>query len=449
MLMGDSATTGLFEKAFGFRTSTTAFKAVHMMNDLTQALCGGAPEHGGDFLARVIRPENEEEGNSDAELRRDPRFGAAFAQAFPAHLGGHRIAALRSAAKLVLNFDKGVFAPGQQMTSPLATHYLLTGFEGFRRFRLGPYLASILTAEGREKLKSLFSSNRDPITRAFRPLLLAAPLVDRQPAGARAPLSRFDGALGERLSLLLAQPLSKPALLRKFALGASLGLVLKILGAGREGGRPLLLATAAQEGEHKPLREAAVMSFRAGVEALERKLAAMAVEHPLFADLSKLKRSGDPAVEVRAGLPPVDSMLELLGAMRRGAADSAGDVYWPDAFAVGLGRKAGCVLPKKEAAGWGVHLALNPEMIELLVLMAVPGGARPVPWGDLWRRLRDELGIVVGANAAADAEALRAACEGVSLEKLTENAATALGFGVRLGVARRLPDSGAEAGGDL
>jgi hypothetical protein len=297
----------------------------------------------------------------------------------------------------------------------------------------------------------MYESELDPVSKTFRPLLIDAPLVDRHPPSASAPpLTVFDRALGARLSMLLAQPLSKPPLLRKFALGATLGLVLKVLGGGRPEGKPMLLALAIEDDGSKPLRDAAVISFRAGVSALDRRIAAMMAEHPLAPEISKAPKGDGEVAEVRGGLPPAEAMLELIAAIRRGAGEDAGDVYWPDLFATAFGRRAGCVLPKMDKAGWGVHLALPGEFVEMLVLMSVPPGAPPIPWRELWRGLRKDLGLVIGASAAADAEALRAAgVEGASLERLSENASVALDFGVRLGVARRLPDSGAEVGGGL
>lgn len=449
--MGEGATPSLFEQALGFRTSTKALKAVHVMNDLAQVLLGGAPEHGGDFLARVIRADHEDEGNSDHDLRARKDFGARFGWAFPPQLGPSKTAALRQAAKMVLNFDGGVYEPGTAMASSLATHRALLGFDQFRRFQIGRYLARILTDEGKGRLKAMYETELDPVSKTFRPLLVDAPLVDRQPPSASVPpLTVFDRALGARLSVLLTQPLSKPALLRKFALGATLGLVLKVLGGGRPEGKPMLLALAIEDDGSKPLRDAAVMSFRAGVSELNRRIAAMMAEHSLALEISKPPKGDGQIAEVRGGLKPADMMFELIGAIRRGAGEDGGEVYWPDQLATHFGRRAGCVLPKADRAGWGVHLALPGEFVELLVLMSVTPDAPPTPWRELWRGLRDDLGLVVGASAAADAEALRAAgIEGVSLERLTENANMALDFGVRLGVARRLPDSGAEAGGSL
>jgi hypothetical protein len=451
ILMGDGENPSLFEQALGFRPSTKALKAVHVMNDLAQVLLGGAPTDGGDFLLRVIRPDHEEEGNREDDLRASADFGPRFNSAFPPQLGVERTAALRRAAKMVLNFDGGAYAPATQMASALATHKALLGFEQFRRFGIGAYLARILTPEGKLQVRALYESDRDPVSRTFRPLLIDTPLIDKQPATPKAPpLTEFDRSLGERLSLLLMQPLSKPALLRKFALGATLGVVLKVLGAARPKGRPMVLALAVEDDGQKPLRDAAVMSFRGGVNALNRRLATMMVEHRLASGLTKVGKSGD-VVEIPGGLSPVEAALELMGAIRRGAAEAEGKaVWWPDQAAVSFGRKTGCVLPKKDQAGWGVHLALSAEYVELLVLMSVPPGSPPREWRGIWRGVREDLGIVIGANAAADGEALRAVgIEGTSLEKITANAAAALQFGVRLGIARRLPDSGAEAGGGM
>jgi hypothetical protein len=451
VLSGGEEAPGLFEQLLGFRTSTGVIKSVHIMNDLAQTVLGGAPEHGGDFLLRVIREGVEGEDNSEEALRADPRFGEAFTRAFPVALGPARVRALRAAAARVLNFDGGAYKPSTQMASALATHKALLGFEGFRRLGLGPYLAATLEAEGRQRLVSLFEDARDPLSRAFRPLLLEAPLVEKGRRPGPTAVTPFDKALGRRLSTLLAQPLSKPTLLRYFALGASLGLVLKVLGAGREEGRPMLLALAAEyDGGSRPLRAEAVQAFRRGVDALDGRLVALLPSHPRAAAL--LSSSPGPkaaAVEVRGGLPLEKIAEELVEVMRQRPSGEE-TTYWPDKFAVALGRKAGCVLPLKDQAGWGTHLALTPELVEVLIMMSVPHGAHAEPWAKLWKRLREELGIIIGASPSSDAEALRrAGVLSVSLERLAENSELLLRQAVRRGVARRLPDSGAEAGGNL
>jgi hypothetical protein len=264
--------------------------------------------------------------------------------------------------------------------------------------------------------------------------------------GTAPPLSAFDKALGVRLSRLLSQPLTKPALLRAFSLGASLGLVLKILGVGREGGRPLILALAADESTvpSRPLREEAVQSFQRARDALDTAVANLVSEH----GTSKLySRAAEPpdAVELVGGQK---AALELITKLRTYAGDT--DIYWPDEFAVALGRKAGCILPRSSKAGWGAHLAIAPEHVEVLTLMSVPADVERVPWSRLWTEVRNDLGIIVGVNPVADADALRTiGVMHVSAQKLRDNAAAMLRGGVQRGAAHRLPDGGAEAVGTL
>jgi hypothetical protein len=452
-LMGDDEQPGVFEQALGLRAATTQYKGVHLMNDVAQAVLGGAPSHGGDYLCRLIRFDEEGEDNSERALRSDKRFGEVFNQAFPPALGARRVEDLRRAARVVLNFDGGMYQPGTQMASALATHKNLLGFEGFRRFRIGPYVASALTPEGRERLRRLFEDDGDPMTRAFRPLLLEAELVDKQPKRRAPKLSKFDEALGQGLSTLLAQPLSKPALLRFFALGASFGIVLKFLGVGRQHGRPLLLALPAeQEGPTKPLREEAVVSLRRGIEAFDQEIARLLPSHRYAPDIDARARAKVDCIEVRRGVNVTNGAEEILAAARRfrATSDETTKIYWPDQFFIHFGRRAGCVLPRTDRAGWGRHLALTAELMELLILMFVPRGAPPRPWGDFWRAVRGELGIIVGSNASADVAALEEiGIHNVSAEQLAENAEMMLASAVRSGVARRLPDGGAEVGGEL
>jgi hypothetical protein len=450
LLMGDDEHSGLFEEVLGFRPSTYAIKVVHLMNDLSQNLLGGAPASGGDFLCRVIREDKEGEGNSEEELRADPIFGPAFNRAFPRELGSRRISRLRAAIGLVLNYDKGIYQPGTAMASALATHGGLLGFEGFRRFRLGSFLKRCLNNEGQRRLVDLLKSDRDPITRVFRPLLLDEEFVDKQPSGGAMRPTRFDEALGRRLNRLLTQPLTKPTLLRSFALGASLGIVLKILGVGREGGRPLVLALMEHhEAPSRPLREEAVQAFQRGRDALDQYLATRVIDHQLAAGLfHEAKRKTETDIEVRGS--GTQAALQMITSLRTRQERGEKELYWPDRFAMALGRKAGCILPLHAKAGWGSHVALTPELVEVVTLMSVEPGGRPEPWAKLWRDLREDLGLVIGANPTSDADALRViGVAQVSPQKLLNNATALLAAAVRRGAAHRLPDGGAEAVGTL
>ena len=451
VLMAHEGHVGVFEHVIGFRPATSsAYKAVHLMNDLAQCVLGGAPQHGGDFVARVIRVDIEDEDNSEATMRADKRFGAAFDRAFPPELGRERVEALRVAAREVLSFDGGVYQPGTSMCSPLATHRDLLGFEQFRRFGAGRLLADVLPPTGFAKMRAHMESDGDPVTRAFRPLLLAAPLVEKQKP--RAPVERtpFDRCFGEGLTTLMGQPLSKPMMLRTLALGSCMGLVLKILGAGCDGGRPALLALSSTGARGpKPLREEAVVSFRRAIDRLYVRVADLVPSHPLAAELLKKPGAKAACIEV-----PDTRKIETLAAAAIPAARAAGggdeDLYWPHDFAVKIGRKVGCVLPTNNHAGWAPHLALSPELVEVLVLMHVASGERAMPWSRFWGRVRDELGVVIGANATEDIEFLaRAGVENVSDESLADNAEAILTSAVRRGIARRLPDGEAEVGGDL
>lgn len=449
---------GLFERTLGFRTATQKFHGVHLMNDVCQCVLGGAPQHGGDFLARIIRYDKEAEANSEEDLRADPDFGEAFDCAFPRDLGPRTIKGLRQAIGLVLNFDKGMYEPGKGMISPLATNRLLLGFEGFRRFKIGSYITRIIGEEGQGTLHRLLSNERDPITRALRPLLIDVAFADKQgPNKHVAPLSAFDRALGKRLALLLTHPLAKPTLLRYFALGASLGVVLKVYGAGRPGGRPLLLALIADHSTgSRPLRAEAVQSLQEGRELLMTALAtALAEDLGSSLKVRSTKPTDVEAIEVNGGgVRGARALLDALAETSRRSertSESADEerknrvIWWPDRFATHLGRKAGCIWPKTDRAGWSSHLALTPEIVEVLTLTEVPPGGKPVPWSKFWKNLSGDLGIVIGASPNSDAIALRdAGLLQISLQHLRENSEKALSAAVRRGAGRRLPDGGAE-----
>ncbi len=436
---------GVFRGVVGFGTGTTVIKGVHVMNDLAQCVLGGAPAGEGDLLCRVIREDKIEGGedNSDARLRADAALGPAYSRAFPETLGAREITQLRAGIGALLSFDGGMYRAGDRMASGLATHRALLGFEGFRRFGVGRYLARVIGDAGRARLGDLFESPTDPLTRALAPLMVEEALRETQPPSTQASsLSEFDICLGAALTTLISQPLTKPTLLRLFLLASSLGICLKLLGVGAPGGRPTALATSAEDvGPGRLLRQEAVQSFRRGIERLDAEIARRASAHPAWKQVLLTKpRRGAPGFD--AGSPPE----EVIAAARR----SADSIYWPDTFAIALGRKAGCVMPKRDQAGWGKHLVLTGDVVEALILMFVPPGCPAEPWPNLWDRVRTELGLVIGADDFGDPQVLRSTgVLHVSAEDLAKNSDNVLAMAIRRGVARRLPDSGAEAGGAL
>lgn len=453
MLAGSKGNPGLFERALGFRTSTTAIKGVHLMNDLAQCTLGGTPQHRGDLLCRVIREDKADEPNGDRDLRDDERFGDAYGRAYPVALGAQRVSRLREAARLLLNADGGMYRAGDAMASGLATHRDLLGAEGFRRFGVGRYLHRALGVDGRQRVRELFTSETDPVTQALRPLLLRQPLEEKGPSLFEAPSTPLDEALGRRLTALTRQPLSKPTLLRYVCLAGSLAVTLKIYGLGRQAGRPTLLALPVHRwvGRSRPGREEAVQSLKQAVDALDRRLAELMPSHPNAQPLwdERPKRGAD-ILEVPSAPSLSEGALGIIQASREQWSSGSKALYWPDRFAVALGKKAGCVGPLNDHAGWSKYMTLTPELVELLTLMYVPAGSPALPWRELWRQVADELGLLIGANSHEDDLALKAAgVLHVDLGQLAESSDEVLRQAVARGVARRLPDAGAEAGGEL
>ena len=147
--------------------------------------------------------------------------------------------------------------------------------------------------------------------------------------------------------------------------------------------------------------------------------------------------------------------LALIKAMRehkRGAAPGIKEqeIYWPDAFAITLGKKIGAVGPRHDQAGWGKHMTLTADLVEVIVLMFAPAGQPPQSWRGLWGQVRERLGVLIGADEFQDSEALASAgVPAVDLEALGANNDVFLEMACRRGIARRLPDSGAEVSGVL
>lgn len=437
---------GVFERLVGFASATGSIKNVHIMNDFAQSVCGGLPEQAGDLLCRVVREgvDDERSDNTEAGLRRDPRFGTAFTRAYPETLGSEFIRALRHGAAALLNADKGMYLPGTGMASPSATNVALLGADGFRRFRIGPFLAAVLPETALARVRALYNSDADPVSRALRPLFQEGPLASRPAAETPRELTKFDEGLGRGMATLLEQPLSKPVLLRYLSLASAAGVILKIYGVGSAGGVPTLLALPVEGEGSRPLRAKAVLSLRRATTNFDKALAGELARN---AAVWRTAKGAEAAIEVSDGDRDA-AALELVEALQSdGSGDDEGKVYWPTDFASKLGRTTGFVLPKDGRAGWGNYLSLTPEALELLVLMFVPAGER-LEWRSFWSRVRDELGIIVGANQSEDAKALDdAGVPLVSLQDLEENAEVFLEQSVQRGVAHRLPDAGAEVGG--
>ena len=455
VLGGAGSDRGVFFSLLGFRTGTTSIKAVHVLNDLAQHLCGRMPAHGGDLVCRLIRQHHERadvEGNSDSVLRADTQLGRVYQRAYPESLGPQLISEIRSATDVVLNADGGVYEPGKQMASSLATNVSLLGREGFRRFHVGPFLATILDTRGRTRLKTLFQSDTDPVSRFLRPIICDIPFTPVSQDYPKYQPTAFDAALGRRLSQLLAHRLSKPTLLRYFALAASLGIFLKVHGVGREAGRPALLALASEWQGTRPLRRQAIQSLLRGRDALDDAVARALAEDARFAELLERKTPRDAAVIAIPGGGDVSSQavaaVQLMRAHQPEKLAGESELYWPERFASALARKAGAILPRDNRAGWGQYAALSPEHVEVLALMFTDPGGKSLSWNALWRAIRDELGIVVGASPYEDARYLEeSSVMHCDLEALATNAQQLLEQSCRRGVARLLPDSGAEVGG--
>lgn len=456
-LMGSKEIVGVFEQVLGFRPSTTRIKPVHVMNDLAQCVFGGAPKLRGDLLCRVIRHAQPlPEDNSDEALRADAWLSDAYQRAYPEELGRSAITQLREGARVLFNCDEGVYRAGDSMASGLATHWSLLGAEGFRRFGIGSYIASLLDDQGRAQLKALLEEERDPVTIALAPLRAGDPL-EVHAWTPRSQDSPLDLALGEGLRTLLKQPLSKPARLRALALAGCLGVCLKVFGAGSPDGRPTLLATPLDDVEaRRALRDPAIQALSRSIDSMDRRLAETLAASPewqtlVLTPVSKLGARVAlpvPAEAVNAPLALVKAMREHKKGQATGIKEQ--DIYWPDTFALSLGKKIGAIGPRHDQAGWGKHMTLTADLVEVIVLMFAPAGAPPQSWRGLWAKVRDELGVLIGADEYQDSESLsRAGVPAVDLEALGANNDVFLEMACRRGIARRLPDSGAEVSGVL
>lgn len=435
LLQSSPERAGIFEDVVGLNMVTTSFKAVHMMNDLAQQAMGGAPAHRGDLLCMVIRPPSVmgegEESFADSDLRAHSKFSELYGRALPASLGPAKLERLRAALRLLLNNDGGMYLPGTQMASGLGTHWTLLGFEGFSRFGLGRALAEMLGLEGRERVRELFTTAEDPVSRAAAPLLFEAELAERRSGRREHELSEFDRRFGYRIVNLLAHPLSKPTALRALSLAATCWLVLKVLGAGRDDKRPrVLVLPEGWNGRRKGpslLRQEATMSYSLCVEALDRRVGEALEQDEDF----RTGRSGASAGHL------------AVAALRA----SKTKLYWPDSFAAALGRLAGFVQPKTDRAGWGRYLCLTGDILETMLLMYTPPSGEALQWNALWGTVGEELGLVVGANPYEDDLLLaEAGMEHLPGDSLFASSEILLDCAVQRGLAKRLPDSEAEVG---
>lgn len=446
-LLLDRDGPGVLTRTVGFATGTTVIKGVHVMNDLAQTALGGCPAHDGDLLAAVIREDkrDENEDNTDEALRAHPRLGAPYARAFPEAMPAHLRTCLRTAIGQLINHDSGMYRPGDRMASGLVTHQALLGAEGFRRFGLGRYLFRLLSPAGQARVRELYTTPTDPYSRALSPLMWDAPLREADRSWYEGPTSAFDVALGTALTNLLQHPIAKPHLLRLFLHAATLGLLLKVLGLNKPGGRPSLLATSAED-LAKPtlLRAEAVQSLRHGFAGLDVRIAETLAADPKLPSALRTGRAPKNATEV------VGDAVELVAHARNPNFRGSKQMYWPDKFVISLSKKAGFILPKDDRAGWGKRVTLTSDLVEALVLMFVPPGSKPRPWRATWADISAQLGLMIGADTYEDAANLRTAgVTHVLADHLEKNQANILAIAVRRGVARYLPDGGAEVSGEL
>jgi len=440
---------GVLPELLGVSPQTTSLKGVHVMNDVAQSVLGGCPVGAGDLLCCVIRHQHTgpSEDNSDTALRFHERYGEPYSRAYPANLGAGQTLRLRRAAELLLNADGGMYKPRTRMASGLGTHLQLLGQEGFRRFGVGHLVGAIIGAEGRDVVRGLFEDPRDPVARALRPLFQGQEVVDTHPEVPRIPLSSFDRTLGRRLTALLQQPLSKPVLLRLFVQATSLGLFLKVHGAGKPTGRPLVLGLSpAKRKKPAVLRQCSAATLRRGVEALDRELGARVTAHPSLPELLRTRPTrGAPTLPVDHARLVADPGVALVGAARQQRTPKGvTSLTWPEEWVYALGRRTGFLPP---GGGRAQYLRMTPELVEALVLMFVADGVT-LAWEDLWRCIRQELGLIIGADTFLDRRALSdAGVPPASAASLSSNNDEVLLAGCIRGVARHLPDSGAEAGG--
>ncbi|MBL8619378.1 MAG: hypothetical protein JNM72_27435 [Deltaproteobacteria bacterium] len=449
-LMGENDADGAISLALGARLHTGTYKGVHAMNDLAQTALGGTPAHRGDVLAAAAREpiKTENEDARDAATRLDRRWGARYAAAFPAELDPADVVRVRAALRAVATKDGGLYRPGDAMNSPLAAHIGLLGADSVNLgVGLGRYLFHVLDQEGQEAVRTAYTDPSDPVSRALRPLLFDDPRTELRRPLPPLELRGFDKALGRGLSTLLRHRLSKLTRLRYLLLAGALGFTLRALGQGRPDGRPAVLATAGGDDDGRDRRRSdarrvATASYARGLDGLDGVIAAH-----LWAEL---QRSGG----LRDGSAPANG-LTVTEASPRGVLDAAraadiDGVYWPATALKAFGRRCGFIEPRSDRAGWPARLHLTDELVEALILMFSRPGQPPRRWRDLWMEVGEALGLHIGANPSVDAARLReVGVEDAHRAALEDNNEQALRAAITQGVARRLPDSGAEAGGEL
>ncbi len=450
-ILMDEGGPGVFSRTLGFYTRTNVLKGVHVMNDLAQTALGGTPQHRGDLLAAAAREPHrtDKEDAGDAACRQAKGYGERYAAALPEAMTPHERMRLRHGIRAVVAHDGGIYVPGKGMNSGLVTHIGLLGSDkNFVNVGIGRYLFEILSEEGKEEVRRIFRDRSDPHTRALLPLLWDAPLTPLERTLPDLTPSPFDLGLGVGLSSLLGHRLSKPTRLRLFLLGGALGLCLKGLGVGQPDGRPVAFATpGGATRSDQQARRVATQAWQRGMVGLERALSAALSADPRFPAVLYEARPAMVALPFQASS---GDAADVLAAARGHDFAESKDVYWPDKALIAFGKRAGCIEPLSDQAGWGKRLALTADHLEALTLMFTQPSERAVPWELLWSRIAEAIGLRVGANPTRDAQALRASGSvDVPMEALAKNAEALLQVAVRRGVARRLPDSGAEAGGGI
>jgi len=210
-------------------------------------------------------------------------FAEKYSRAFPVELGSAQCAGWRLGARALLNVDGGMYLPGSQMASSVATHATLLGAEGFRRFRVGAFIAALLDDDSRARVRQLYMTDRDPVSQALRPLFQEGSLVERSPRRRpRIERTPFELALGRTPGCTSQTPAQQASPVT--ACGTwhlPLGHSSNLRCGAKVWSTRNPSACGGARGGPRPLREKAVLSLRRCVSEFDHAVADLPSSEPL------------------------------------------------------------------------------------------------------------------------------------------------------------------------
>ena len=451
----DTLLRRIYDEEFGFLSTNSSMKPVHVANALARRLTGTTTDH--LPLARVIRQYTKKQTGGYME-ERNPNSAilAAFPDRFQDSYGNppsdERLTAFRSLAKETLGADGAAFEANQSSFTLSHVRMITTDLSDNGS---GDLLAALLCAgqdlratPGAELLRTLVQEDADPWTMVAWPMLdvgtqkdaalsgaaltrseRVAPLLATDPNGViLSPLLRELRARYDQLGDYERTYGAKLTALRRMVLFGCFAIHVHMIRRcgevlGIDGPRPPILLDLF-DGQRRSLREASAATLQAGFRAIEQLVLYRIREHIR----AVTSQGGQERVGEYLDRLPEDDANDLIRAeyeaqlVGASPGDALAEAFWKTGYGgvgpksvkglpwhalLALGRRSGYLLPYDDRGRGGKEhkrYGINAEFAEVLVAATVQPDD-PTDFDEFLDRLRTSFGIVVGRRV--DFEVIR------------------------------------------